>query len=438
MFGTASMPGLPRVQRSRLGLVVPSLQQGGGVPSVARFVKDAAERSGEWQVVPVSLCQSSNDSESVSLLNPTSWLRGPVVGCRRWLDCDVAHVGARFGEIEFQRYRRRTALTEALAECDVIQVVCGSPAWANSVLGLGKPVALQVATRAIVERRQRDASPSSIAGWWRKGMTRITDRLDDRAMRHVDAIQVENPWMLEYARAINAHRSDVDIRYAPPGVDGQLFEPLTQRDLTKDPYILCVGRLDDPRKRIGLLLEVYARLPSSVRDRVRLVLAGASGPPEAFWTRADALGLRQRIQYVKRPERDALVALYQHASVFVLSSDEEGFGVVITEAMACGVPVVSTRSGGPDGIIADGVDGYLVPLDTADLMAQRLQVLLEDSGANLQMGVHARRTVEMRYDERVAGQVFVDMWQRLLAKPSCRAAATWQLDKFRSDDGQGH
>ena len=64
-----------------------------------------------------------------------------------------------------------------------------------------------------------------VGGWWRKGMTVITDRLDDRALRSVDAIQVENPWMLDYAREINRGRSDVDIRYAPPGVDAKLFLP---------------------------------------------------------------------------------------------------------------------------------------------------------------------------------------------------------------------
>lgn len=413
-----------RCDKKMLGLVVPGLHQGGGVPSVARFLKLTAENSGLWRVKPISLCMSSSDSESTTLRDLGSWWRSPSVGTRTWLGNEVAYVGARFSEFEFQRYFPRRILAELLAECDVIQVIGGSPAWANAVLSLGKPVSLQVATRAIVERRRRDATPHSLTDWWRKGMTRITNYLDDRALRRVAAIQVENQWMFDYTRSINAHRESVDIRYAPPGVDGKIFRPILRRDLAADPYILSVGRLDDPRKRIDLLLEAYARLPPPVRDRVRLVLAGASGPPESFWRRVEALGLRQRIRYVKRPDQDALVALYQHACVFALPSDEEGFGVVIAEAMACGVPVVSTRSGGPDGIIKDGVDGYLVPLDSADLLGHRLQILLEDPAANLCMGEHARRTVEMRYDESVAGQVFVEIWQRLLAEPGVRSAAT--------------
>lgn len=405
---------------SILGLVVPGLHQGGGVPAVARFIHDAASCTGRWQVQPISLCMSSRDAESTSIFGLRGWMRVPTVGAQTWLGADVPHVGARFGELEFQRYRPRSALAGLLQNCDVIQVVAGSPAWANAVMGLGKPVALQVATRAVVERRQRDARPQGLAGRWRRCMTRITDRLDDRALRGVDAIQVENPWMLDYAHKLNADRAGVDIRYAPPGVDAATFHPLAGRDLAVDPYVLCVGRLDDPRKRVELLLEAYARLVPELRQRVRLVLAGAGEPPAAFWTRAAVLGLRERVSYVASPDQVALVALYQHASVFALPSDEEGFGMVVIEAMACGVPVVATRCGGPDGIIADGIDGFLVPRDDAAAMAERMEKLLTDAELNRAMGQRARTTVEQRYEQGVAGAAFLEVWDTLLSQRARR------------------
>jgi glycosyltransferase involved in cell wall biosynthesis len=128
------------------------------------------------------------------------------------------------------------------------------------------------------------------------------------------------------------------------------------------------------------------------------------------------LGLRERVSYVARPTRDALVSLYKEASVFALPSDEEGLGVVLLEAMACGVPAVSTRSGGPDGIIADGEDGYLVPLDDSAAMSLCLARLLQDSALNIKVGRKARHTVVSRYDELVAGEAFVDMWDRMVGK----------------------
>jgi glycosyltransferase involved in cell wall biosynthesis len=228
--------------------------------------------------------------------------------------------------------------------------------------------------------------------------------------------------MLDHARRINAGRESVDIRYAPPGVDTEVFHPAPYREPQAGP-VLCVGRLDDPRKNIGLLLEAYARLPQMLQERHPLLLAGAGAPNEDFWRRAHALGLQDRIRFIHRPTLGELVALYQQASVFALSSDEEGLGVVVLEAMSCGVPVVCTRCGGPDGIITDGVDGRLVPLGDAEAMAASLSELQSDSAANVAMGRAARATIERRYALDVAGKAFVDVWNRLLDKRSKTCAA---------------
>jgi glycosyltransferase involved in cell wall biosynthesis len=361
---------------------------------------------------------SSMDDADVSLRRPSTWRRGVKRQEGSWHGFPYVHVGVLGGELEFQRYARRRILDEVLADSDVIQVVCGSPALANAVVGLGKPVALQVATRAKVERRRRDANPKRPGDWWRRLMTEITNQMDNRALRRVDAIQVENPWMLEFVRKLNVGRK-VDIRYAPPGLNTYLYQPLPHRDLAGSPYILCVGRLNDPRKNVGLLLNAYAQLPDDLRARVRLVLAGSSPPPDSFWITAEALGVRDRVSYVASPSRKELIRLYQEASVFALPSDEEGLGMVILEAMACAVPVVSTRSGGPDGIITDTKDGFLVPLDDAAAMAKYLQSLLENPSFNTEIGLNARSTIESRYDERVAGAVFVDVWDRLIRQ--CQA-----------------
>ncbi len=398
-----------------IGLVVPAIEQVGGVPAVARFVKDRVLNSGRYDLRLISLPMSAQDESSVGISRPSSWVRGATTRRGQWQGLPFVHVGAVIGEIEFQRYRPRRILAEAIADCAILQVVCGSPAWAFAVCGLGKPVSVQCATRVKVERRQRDANPVGLTNWWRKAMTEIVDRMEDRALRLADAIQVENPWMYEYAHQLNEGR-EVDLRYAPPGIDAHTFCPATERNFEQDPYVLCAGRLDDPRKNIGLLLEAYALVPEAVRSRLRLVLAGQAGPPENFWQRAAALGLRDRIEFIHRPSPEDLVAVFQKAGMFTLSSHEEGLGVVLLEAMACGIPVVSTRSGGPDGIITDGVDGYLVPLDDAAALADRITRLRLDEALNRTMGQRARATIEQRYAEEVAGQAFLDVWDRLLRK----------------------
>jgi glycosyltransferase involved in cell wall biosynthesis len=245
-------------------------------------------------------------------------------------------------------------------------------------------------------------------------MTHVTNSIECNVLRFVDAIQVENRWMYEFARQHNPDR-DVDIRFLQPGIDTGRFRPKSGRDFHRDPYVLCVGRLNDSRKNVGLLLEAYAKLSIDARRSLRLVLAGLDGPPKAFWKRAGALGLLDRIQFIRSPSNDDLLGLYQGASMFALTSDEEGFGMVILEAMSCGIPVISTRSGGPDDIITDGSEGFLVPVEDTAALADRIARLHFNVELNLRMGHCARLTIQNRYATDVAGKPFVEVWDRLLA-----------------------
>lgn len=394
----------------KIGLIVPGLELGGGVPAVASFIYKVASQRG-YRIKIISLSMDSRDAQSTFIAKPSTWFHEPSVRNGIWNTLNLQHVGAKFGDLEFQRYMPRKALAELVKDCDLIQVVSGSPAWANSVLGLGKPVSLQVATRTRVERRHLTAWPFTFLGWWRMVMTFIVDRIDYRALSYVDAIQVENPWMLNYCTSVKAKRTD--ISYAPPGVDTRLFFPLPNKHQVNTKYILCVGRLSDQRKNIGLLLKSFSLLPSNL-SQVNLITAGSTRPPPEYWANVEAMGLLGRVLHISNPEPAELVKLYQEATVFALSSEEEGLGVVILEAMACGIPVVATRCGGPEGIISDGKDGFLVSLGDAHLMADRLSLLCTDAAMNLKMGKAARKTIEARYSEEVAGAKFVNVWDKLL------------------------
>ena len=93
-----------------------------------------------------------------------------------------------------------------------------------------------------------------------------------------------------------------------------------------------------------------------------------------------------RVNYLPDPSESEIVGLYQQASAFALPSDEEGLGIVILEAMACGAPVLSTRSGGPAGIIKDGFDGLLVDRDDSPQLAICLEQLLRYPASNKEIG----------------------------------------------------
>src|SRR5262249_43098018 len=142
----------------------------------------------------------------------------------------VVHIGASLAELEFRRVARRSELQRLLAECDLIQVVAGAPSWVLPVAGCGKPIILQVATLTKVERASSERKRGRLMDLWRRLMTLVMSQYDEDGLRAADAIMVENPWMLDYARAATSGTGAI-VRYAPPGVNVDFFHPADGRKL---------------------------------------------------------------------------------------------------------------------------------------------------------------------------------------------------------------
>lgn len=102
------------------------------------------------------------------------------------------------------------------------------------------------------------------------------------------------------------------------------------------------------------------------------------------------------------------------SSIFALSSVFEGFSLVILEAMACGVPVVSYACPcGPRDLIREGVDGFLVPVNNEKLMAERLNFLIENENARIKAGRSAKiRSMDFSLDN--VTRIWMDLFNTLL------------------------
>jgi glycosyltransferase involved in cell wall biosynthesis len=243
-------------------------------------------------------------------------------------------------------------------------------------------------------------------------MMRAVACLDRRAVRRVEAIFVENHWMESaLGRLVDPSR----ITFAPPGVDVDFFHPLCYQP---GGYLLSVGRFDDPRKNVRLLFTAYATLCRSDEEIPDLVLAGLTGPNPGDWAYAVQLGIAGRIRMMTGVSQEALRALYQNAGVFVLSSDEEGLGMVLLEAMACGLPVVATRCGGPETVVVNDHTGVLTPVGDAAALAQAIRTLLMDPACRERMSRRARQRVQEQFSLAAAGRRFLDTYRQLLAAPS--------------------
>ena len=183
----------------------------------------------------------------------------------------------------------------------------------------------------------------------------------------------------------------------------------------EDGYILTVSRLSDPRKNVRLLIDAYYHLRQERPSVPRLVLAGTTAPPPSDWEYAKTLGLAEHIEVRVNLSLGELAALYRDAAVFVLSSDEEGLGVVILEAMASGLPVISTDCGGPATAVLHGQTGLLTPVGDVKALAEAMRYLLTDVSLRRRMGQAGRERAEHVFSLDAAGQVYLRKYDELLS-----------------------
>ncbi len=110
-----------------------------------------------------------------------------------------------------------------------------------------------------------------------------------------------------------------------------------------------------------------------------------------------------------------LVNYYQRSSVFVLMSICDGFGMVIPQAMACGLPIIVSENVGAKDLIEDGVNGFIIPIRSPELLAERLRQLKEDPSLARSMGEAAFRTVHHSYSWCHYGDRLADFLHKHMA-----------------------
>lgn len=174
--------------------------------------------------------------------------------------------------------------------------------------------------------------------------------------------------------------------------------PLEERD----PFlVLSVGRLVDVkgfRYAIEAFKEVVKRVPQA-----RYLIVG-NGPERLMLEGLiRSYGLTGSVELAGEKVDQEVMALYQKASIFVLPAivtekgTEEGQGLVLQEAQACGIPVVASRIGGiPEGVL-DGTSGFLVPPKDPSTLAEKIIHLLEHPDLRKKMGEGGRTFIQDRF-----------------------------------------
>ncbi|NPV76930.1 MAG: glycosyltransferase family 4 protein [Anaerolineae bacterium] len=170
----------------------------------------------------------------------------------------------------------------------------------------------------------------------------------------------------------------------PYGVDMDTFRPLAKTD--KIFRAIYVGQIS-LRKGIPYLLEAFANfnLPN-----FEFMMVGKLGADlKDFF-----LNNKGNCIYFGPKPRTELYQWYSRASVFIIASIEDGLATVIAQAMACGLPIVATKNTGAEELIADGVEGFIVPPRDPAALREKIQYLYENPDIRLQMANAALEKVK--------------------------------------------
>jgi len=200
------------------------------------------------------------------------------------------------------------------------------------------------------------------------------------------------PW----SRYVKTGHGGVDTeRFFPREKDNRLEEKYNLKGKT---VILFVGNLL-AFKGLHLLIDSLSNINN---DQIVLLVIGGGYEEERYRNQAKALGLNNRIIFAGRKSHEKdLPAFYNMGDFLVLpSTHSESFGLVALEAMASGKPVIVSDLPGPAGIVRDGIDGFIVPVNDSERLKKKIELLAGDNAMCNKMGKAARQKTVEKYSWR--------------------------------------
>jgi len=291
------------------------------------------------------------------------------------------HRLARLIDYEFDRWASRHVISS-----DIVHAVAGLGRF-HRLAAKRRFGALTVCDSGTTHIREHQAlQDAENAKWGRKPITWEEDRFASIEEEYEESDVILTPSTFAYRSFVDRGISPSKLALVPYGVDADEYQPLPKK---RDRFrILFVGTLC-LRKGLPYLLEAVAglRWPNA-----ELVLRGSA--TDEIQPLLDGYRGTIPISLVPPQPRSMLSQLYSSASVLVLPSIEDGFGLVIGQALACGTPVIaSTHTGGPD-VIEEGVNGLIVPAGDAERLREALTRIYENPEMLAEMGRQARLRVE--------------------------------------------
>ncbi len=379
----------------------------GGVPQMARFVVEQLRRLGLEPVI--AYYQPYRIAPDLSAPS-YRLLRGSVSERQHRVFDDVeAHaLGAWLPELEFTHYSPTRLWKKLITSCKYHVSVSGNCLAATPFLSTGKPFWAWVATPWHEDRKDRVKGFSLPRQWLDKFVIApVIMRLEKRILNTGNVVALSDYTRRQLSAIAGG---DTVKQVLPMAVDTGLFAPKRKRNSVKT--IGFVGRLDDPRKNIGLFVDALAHCQKNNRDIHGVLIGGAVS--DEIDQRIRTLGLANQIMIIDSIERERLPDYLVRMDAFFIPSHQEGLCIAALEAMSCGVPVVSTKCGGPEEFVIHGETGLLVEAD-AEQAAKSILNILNNKRMREDLSKRAREFIESRYSVDAVQEQLSKSFQKTFA-----------------------
>lgn len=219
------------------------------------------------------------------------------------------------------------------------------------------------------------------------------------------------------------------IHLIPNGVDSRQFHPASPEErnvarralgLDCERLVLYVGRLSAEKNPLGLL-DAWAAVDTKAREGALLALVGDGPDRDQVHARAQTPNLANVVHLAG--QRSDVATWYRAADVYVISSQNEGLSNSMIEALAFGLPVISTRVSGSSILVESPAAGLVVDVGNVKMLAGAMERLLRDEWMRTRLGENARFTFESRFSLETLSKKMILLYKRLLDGNQKRATA---------------
>jgi len=224
-------------------------------------------------------------------------------------------------------------------------------------------------------------------------------------------VTVSNTAAQSVARAYGLEVRDVAVVYN--GVDTELFKP-DPRIAKKKNQLIFVGNTEDRKKGIRYLLEAMLYLP---REVTLLVVDGGAPRHVVMEELLKRFNIGDRVRTTGKIPTEQLVKCYQESEIFVSASLYEGFGFPAAEAMACGLPAITTDGGAlPEVVGKSGETGLIVPKGDARSLARAINLLVNNPDLREKLADSGRRRVLEMFSWESAAKNMVALYEQMIER----------------------